>query len=198
MLSELERIIYTEVLKIPVGQVTSYYSVYDRLLNLVFIPSIVALIFLYGATEPLKNHKGLRFLVILGGIVFSVEMGFYGTFVTLSQMWYLILILVSAFLFVLGMFISRDTKIKLPGKSNARDVARIKAIDVKLRGLYSQKQYKESNMNTLIASLSSAPPANAQMIQNQINKLQNEIQKIDNEINNLIAQRAALVRRASS
>ncbi len=195
MLSELERIIYTEILKIPIGQVTSYYSVYDRLLNLLFIPSVVALIFFYSATEPLKNHKGIRFLVIVSGMAFAIDLGLYGFFVTLSQIWYLILILVSGFLFIFGMFISPDTKIKLPNPSD-RVYRSIKAIDTKLEGLYGEKSSIENRINVATASLASATnPATISSLRTRISDLTRKMSDIDNQIRDLVNQRARLVKR---
>ncbi len=195
MLSELERIIYTEILKIPMGQVSSYYSVYDRLINLILLPSIVSLIFFYAATEPLNNHKGIRFLVVVGGMIFSIDIGLYGFFVTLSQIWYLILILVSGFLFIFGMFISPGTKIKLPNSSD-RVYRSIKTIDTRLEGLYGMKSSIENRINVATASLSSASnPGVISSLRTRINNLQRKMDDIDMQIRKLVDQRARLVRR---
>ncbi len=203
MISSIENLIYVEILKIPLAQVSQYFSAYDRLIHLLLLPSIVILIFMYGATEFLAGKKGLRFLVAIGGIIFSISIGWYGLFVVMSEMWYLILLVVSGFFFILGRIIHPSDVRNLTSISTndygrrkiERIDARINSIDSRISGLQSNLSLKQSNINNARNNLAMARnQAVRNTLNNDIRRLENEKRAIENEIHKLDAERAKLLR----
>jgi len=199
MLSPLEKIIYNEILKIPLAQVSQYFSPYDRLIHLLLIPSIVLIVFLYGATSFLSGKKGLRFLVAIGAMIFGLSIGFYPVLITMSEIWYLILLIVSGFFFIVGRIIHPSDVRKLTanlGPNKDKIIARINAIDSQLNILGQELSIKQNSLKNAENNLVMARSRVAiRQLTKEINDLNAEIKRISDSIDRLSKERARLLRR---
>ncbi len=106
-----------KILNISPQILSQYRTVQDQLLWLIFIPSLVVIFFIYWFASTISSgHKGFRNLFGLAAYVTLILTGWYGRLIPIFNLYWGLLLAVSAFLFFMNFF--------LPiGKSREREVA---------------------------------------------------------------------------
>lgn len=90
-------------LNIDCAQVNCYYpNPIEGLFYLIFFPTVFIILFIYILSAKVVSHtgephKGLRLLVAISVYIFIIMQGWYTIFVSLSRVWYMILILLLGF-----------------------------------------------------------------------------------------------------
>ena len=105
MLSRLELLLYRDFLRISMGHIAAYSNPMERAFNLVFIPAIVWILFLMYATKIFP--KGTRYLLMIGFTAFGIVYGLYDAWITFSQAWFILALIIPAFHFMLNHFINK-------------------------------------------------------------------------------------------
>lgn len=100
-----------ELLKIDCGVVQCHYpNEIEAMFYLLFFPTIFIILFIYILTNFIfrggeMKSKGLRLLISVGAYAFIIFQGLYSLFVSLSQLWWLMaILLVGLFAFIKFMF----------------------------------------------------------------------------------------------
>ena len=109
MASDLISLILNEILKISPNLMTKYSTVQDQVLYLIFIPSVILILFIYAFAKQIVGrivgeHKGFEYLVSIVSFIYIVYSGMFGTtLVPLFINWLNIAIVLSLIVFVISV-----------------------------------------------------------------------------------------------
>lgn len=216
MMSRMETLFYRDYLNIPTGMIASYPDPMSRLFNLVFIPGVAWILFLIFMTKPFKS-KGIKALLMIGVTAFGIVNGLYAPWVSISQAWFIVIILVSGFYFTMSIFITKSTAHNLlshmSAASNTAALKKYSNLLAKHDQLVLDADHYANQMNAINTQIQvidndlalkmaeqrryriGTPQYN--MIQADINRLRNERTRLINDRNNLDRRRTDALRQAS-
>jgi len=109
MASDLISLILNEILKISPNLMTKYSTVQDQVLYLIFIPSVILILFIYAFAKQIVGrivgeHKGFEYLVSIVSFIYIVYSGMFGTtLVPLFINWLNIAIVLSLIVFIISV-----------------------------------------------------------------------------------------------
>lgn len=100
----LFQIIFEQYLKISPDLISKYATIQDQLLYLVLIPHVILFLFLFGfGLMLIKEHRGLRLLLLIASYIFIIWGGWYGSFfIPLTIGWFYIMLIFGFFLFFIS------------------------------------------------------------------------------------------------
>jgi uncharacterized protein (DUF3084 family) len=109
MASDLISLVLNEILKISPTVMTKYTTVQDQVLYLIFIPSVILILFIYAFAKQIVGrivgeHKGFEYLVSITSFIYIVYSGMFGaTLVPIFINWLNIAIILSLIVFVISV-----------------------------------------------------------------------------------------------
>lgn len=125
---DLFNLIFTQILKISPTLLSRYTTLQDQVLHLIFLPTIILFIFLFGfGYMVIPENKGLRYLVMIVSYIFIIMQGWYGTFlVPLLEGWFMITLIIGLFLFFMTRILHPATaqKLGMAASALAKDVGK--------------------------------------------------------------------------
>jgi len=109
MASDLISLVLNEILKISPTVMTKYTTVQDQVLYLIFIPSVILILFIYAFAKQIVGrivgeHKGFEYLISITSFIYIVYSGMFGaTLVPIFINWLNIAIVLSLIVFVISV-----------------------------------------------------------------------------------------------
>jgi hypothetical protein len=123
----LFNLIFTQILKISPTLISKYSAIQDQVLYLIFIPSVIVLLFVwtFGYWIVGNANRGFRLLISLIAYIYIVYSGWYGSFIIPIILAWLPTVLITFFAFFIMTRIFHPSN--LQGASNVMSAAFKKA-----------------------------------------------------------------------